>query len=202
MKSIYLIPLLLSFNAYASCIDANSQEITKTIVKKQTKRTQEPGRLVIIHEEELSQDISDASNSIPDEECLDDLELVANQELETDNRVELYDDVEPLLLNYQFDKYKLTKKQVELINRFIYQGDSGAIVIEGHADSQGEEDYNNTLSFRRASEVRKYIEKRFGDEYVIKVVAYGESEPECSVQENKVTGCNRRVNVYFSSKTL
>lgn len=70
------------------------------------------------------------------------------------------------------------------------------VVIEGHADHQGEDDYNNTLSYRRASEVKKYIEKNHSSSSVSDLIAYGESKPVCSIELNKIDGCNRRVIIY------
>ncbi len=66
------------------------------------------------------------------------------------------------------------------------------LVIEGHTDARGSENYNQRLSARRAQSVKKYLENKFDiAENRMVVAGMGESEPLPDVNPN--AAINRRV---------
>jgi outer membrane protein OmpA-like peptidoglycan-associated protein len=72
------------------------------------------------------------------------------------------------------------------------------IHIEGHTDSSSTEEFNKTLSDKRADAVKKALEKRRVSTAKMTVVGFGESQlrfPAESTEEEKAA--NRRVDVWF-----
>ena len=71
-----------------------------------------------------------------------------------------------------------------------------SIVLSGHADSTGTEEYNNTLSLKRANAVKGYLVKNSNiSPERIAVGAYGESLPIASNDTKEERALNRRVEI-------
>ena len=69
------------------------------------------------------------------------------------------------------------------------------LVIEGHTDSTGADDYNMELSQRRAEAVKAYLVERGIDAALIEAVGKGESEPIADNAADDGRQANRRVRV-------
>ncbi len=67
-------------------------------------------------------------------------------------------------------------------------------LIEGHTDSAGSADYNQTLSERRAQSAQRYLVKQFGIE-PDKLIAVGKGESEPYDREHPTANVNRRVRL-------
>jgi outer membrane protein OmpA-like peptidoglycan-associated protein len=68
--------------------------------------------------------------------------------------------------------------------------------IEGHTDSVGPRDANQTLSERRAATVRDYLVRRFGvDASRLEIVGRGEDDPLIPAGDEVAERRNRRVQV-------
>lgn len=65
--------------------------------------------------------------------------------------------------------------------------------IEGHADSTGDERYNQQLSLRRAESVRQYLISQGIDEIRLSIAGYGESKPIDTNDTREGRANNRRV---------
>ncbi len=71
-----------------------------------------------------------------------------------------------------------------------------SVILAGHADSIGSEDYNNILSLRRAEAVKKYLVEKTGvasQRFILK--AYGKSKPAAPNDTEEGRALNRRVLV-------
>lgn len=80
----------------------------------------------------------------------------------------------------------------------IDQGDSRAIVIEGHTDSRGDEGTNMTLSQQRAEAVRSFLITSGVPAERITAVGRGESAPVASNDTAEGRANNRRVELILS----
>jgi outer membrane protein OmpA-like peptidoglycan-associated protein len=70
------------------------------------------------------------------------------------------------------------------------------IVVEGHTDWMGSDEYNDDLSFRRASTVRRYLVKTYGlNAAALIAIGYGERRPVRSNSTDAGRLKNRRVEV-------
>lgn len=205
MKHSFFLLLFVGTSAYGSCIDISDDVVTKKVIKRQVIRTQVSGKLMERGIENIDENLASIDGQVidgaPCEEPLASDSLKDDESLiKGDGQDQLGEElIVPLVLNYEFDKYRLTKSHILLLKDYINSSHFSHIIIDGHADTQGEETYNNNLSLRRAREVELFIKKLHGGEFDISVVGYGEDYPVCSTKQNKRDGCNRRVNVFLST---
>lgn len=66
------------------------------------------------------------------------------------------------------------------------------VVIEGHADERGTNEYNLVLGERRAQAIKRYLVAGGIDEGRIKIVSYGEEKPFCRDRQERCWQENRR----------
>jgi outer membrane protein OmpA-like peptidoglycan-associated protein len=72
--------------------------------------------------------------------------------------------------------------------------DKAIINVEGHTDSDGSNEYNQTLSERRAWSVKSYLVQKFGiDPNRLVIVGYGEEAPIATNDNDAGKAVNRRV---------
>ena len=83
------------------------------------------------------------------------------------------------------------------VAEFVRLFSPGKLVVEGHTDDDGPDDYNKQLSEDRASVVRQYLigTYDFITERMIDAIGYGEEHPiaENDTDENKAL--NRRIEI-------
>lgn len=100
------------------------------------------------------------------------------KETDTELRIELAADV-----LFDFDKATLLPKAEDTLAKaaaFIRERASGAVRIEGHTDSKGDDSYNQKLSRRRAESVRQwFVRNGFGGQQ-FSVSGLGETRPVAS----------------------
>jgi outer membrane protein OmpA-like peptidoglycan-associated protein len=82
---------------------------------------------------------------------------------------------------------------------FLGKYSDRSVVIEGHTDSVGSEDYNSSLSERRAESVRGYLLKRGVDAPRITTQGMGESAPVATNDSAGGRQQNRRVEIIVSN---
>ena len=69
------------------------------------------------------------------------------------------------------------------------------ILVEGHTDSSGSEEYNQALSERRAKSVADYAVGQGVSSDRFEIVGYGESQPATTNQTKEGMAQNRRVEI-------
>lgn len=74
------------------------------------------------------------------------------------------------------------------------------ILVAGHADSRGSEEYNQKLSERRADSVKDYLMLNGVERYRIDAVGYGEMRPRASNETPEGRQLNRRVEIQVKAK--
>jgi outer membrane protein OmpA-like peptidoglycan-associated protein len=75
-----------------------------------------------------------------------------------------------------------------------------AVVIQGHTDSTGSEEYNQALSDRRAVAVKNHLTLRGVDADRVTTLALGESTPRASNDTDAGRRMNRRVDILLKAK--
>jgi len=102
------------------------------------------------------------------------------------------------LINFDFDSSEIDQDSFNLLDEFGYALKNGlfnsVIMITGHTDSKGPDEYNQQLSEERAQSVAEYLMGSHGiipDRLIIK--GFGEKQPiaENNTEENRTL--NRRV---------
>ena len=93
----------------------------------------------------------------------------------------------PKLL-FDFDSAELRPESIEEFERLVnFMGDVpfATVLIEGHTDSKGTEEYNQALSDRRAKAVFDYLTSRGVDPARLSSIGYGETKP---IAPNEIDG--------------
>ena len=88
------------------------------------------------------------------------------------------------------------QKNLQWLNRWT----STKIMIEGHADSRGTNEYNLALGERRADAVRDYLVSLGLSEDRMTIVSKGEEQPFCTDESESCWQQNRRGHFIFTAK--
>lgn len=98
-------------------------------------------------------------------------------------------------IHFDFDKYNLRPDAIEVLTRnaeMLLKHPEINIVIEGHCDERGTDEYNLALGERRAAAARDFL-VRFGiDKSRISIVSYGEERPLDPRSNEEAWAKNRR----------
>jgi len=86
---------------------------------------------------------------------------------------------------------------LDAVKQEVDRNPPGAINIVGHADTSGAQDYNQRLSFRRATSVRDALVERGISESMLKIDGKGENELLVPTPDNIREPANRRANISF-----
>jgi peptidoglycan-associated lipoprotein len=98
---------------------------------------------------------------------------------------------------FDFDRYDVRagdKGTLDENAKWLKSNQSALLLIEGHADERGTNEYNLALGERRAKATRDYLVSVGVDAGRITVISYGEERPTCT---EKAEGCwakNRRAH--------
>lgn len=116
--------------------------------------------------------------------------------LDKEGRVQLYG------IFFDLDKATLKEESVKQLQHVVtlMKNDPGLVLeVQGHTDDQGSDDYNLTLSQRRAETVVKYLELFGIDAGRLTPKGYGESKPVMPNTTEEGRAKNRRVELVKSS---
>lgn len=107
---------------------------------------------------------------------------------------------------FGFDSSQLTepsKKNIEDLARVLNKYDDTEILIEGHTDNKGADEYNQKLSEERAASVVNQLTARNVANKRFTIVGHGESMPVASNETEEGRKQNRRVEVaIYANKKL
>lgn len=90
---------------------------------------------------------------------------------------------------------------LQTIGRYIASQPGIDIVIDGHADSTGAMQFNDSLSVKRAEAVKQQLVRNHVNKQMIFTRGYGESAPACSNATASGKACNRRAELRFILST-
>lgn len=77
----------------------------------------------------------------------------------------------------------------------ITEYDKTLVVVGGHTDSDGSDQYNQTLSLKRAKSVAAYLQSQGVDSVRLETVGFGEQQPVASNKTAEGKQLNRRVEI-------
>ncbi|MCX5852548.1 MAG: OmpA family protein [Deltaproteobacteria bacterium] len=109
-------------------------------------------------------------------------------------------------LNVEFDTNKADVKalyhdEIGKLAEIMKKYPKATVVLEGHTDSRGSDNYNLLLSQRRVDSVRNYLIYQFGiDGARIKATGYGETRPVADNATDQGRRANRRVEAEIEYK--
>lgn len=97
----------------------------------------------------------------------------------------------------KFDLKETATKTIDSISRVLDEIPSATILIEGHTDSDGTDEYNIELSKNRCMSVKERLKaaSKNYDRFNFEVKAYGESKPRVPNDSPENKQLNRRVEI-------
>lgn len=99
---------------------------------------------------------------------------------------------------FDFDKYNLRPDAVETLKKdadvLIHKLPNVKIIIEGHCDERGSEEYNLALGDKRANAAKDFLVKLGVDPSRIRTISYGEEKPFALGHNEKAWALNRRAH--------
>jgi len=101
-------------------------------------------------------------------------ELIRKQLAEEIKRFEAED------IHFDFDKYNIRPDAAEILKKkaeWLLKNPQVHILIEGHCDERGTEEYNLALGERRANSAKRFLVNLGVDPERISIISYGEERP-------------------------
>ena len=105
------------------------------------------------------------------------------------------------IIYFDFDKTKLSETSINSIKDFLkkHESEIDEYLIVGHTDTKGTNNYNYTLSIKRAEVVQNLLIKNNIQESKIKILGKGEESPAILTPDNTKHPANRRVEIKKSN---
>jgi peptidoglycan-associated lipoprotein len=100
-------------------------------------------------------------------------------------------------VHFDFDRYDIRPGDAQILDehaRWMRAHRAFLIVIEGHADERGTNEYNLALGERRATAVLQYLAARGVATTRMRIVSYGEERPLCTERTEGCWARNRRAH--------
>jgi len=106
-----------------------------------------------------------------------------------------------LVINFDFDEYKIKAdssiKILNKISRLLRLHSELNVIITGHTDNYGSEEYNLNLSEQRASFAANFLEQSGVDNARLEIKGYGDNKPVADNVTTKGRLRNRRIEFEF-----
>ncbi|MFZ6017446.1 MAG: peptidoglycan-associated lipoprotein Pal [Nitrospirota bacterium] len=120
---------------------------------------------------------------------------VETKEVETPKYIEergIFQDI-----HFDFDRYEIrpdAKPALQTTASWLLKNTSAKILIEGHCDERGTNEYNLALGDRRAKATRDYLTALGVTSGRIEMISYGEEKPLCTEHNEACWWKNRRAH--------
>jgi peptidoglycan-associated lipoprotein len=98
-------------------------------------------------------------------------------------------------IHFDFDKYDLKPKAMMILDEkaaYLREHPEVRVLIEGHCDERGTNEYNLALGDRRANSAKNYLIRSGVTESRITTISYGEEQPLCMQHAESCWWKNRR----------
>lgn len=133
---------------------------------------------------------------VPEEKVTEEqIAKIETREMEVPKYVEekgLFKDI-----HFDFDKYDIrpdAKPILESVADWLFKNKSAMLLIEGHCDERGTNEYNLALGDRRAKATKEYLIALGVPSGRIQIMSYGEEKPLCSEKTEECWQMNRRAH--------
>ena len=105
-------------------------------------------------------------------------------------------------IHFDFDKSDIRPDAARILDAnidWMKSNPQAAILIEGHCDERGTNEYNIALGDRRAKATMSYLAARGVSAARMTMISYGEERPVCTLRNEDCWAKNRRAQ--FLAKT-
>lgn len=107
------------------------------------------------------------------------------------------------IIYFDYDKSVVPDDALALIgahSEYITRSSGRRVILEGHADERGSNEYNLALGQRRADAVREVLLANGVPEGQIETLSFGEESPRASGQNEGAWAENRRVEIRYHNE--
>jgi peptidoglycan-associated lipoprotein len=106
-------------------------------------------------------------------------------------------------VHFDLDRAQIRSREARLLQdnvRWLKSHRDAVLMIGGHADERGSEEYNMRLGERRADAVRKYLIGQGVEAGRITTSSHGEGRPVCNERTEACWGKNRRAEFQVKAR--
>jgi peptidoglycan-associated lipoprotein len=184
MKKIFVMVVLLSVFLITGCAD-------KKVVRPVQQEIQQQQQPVAAPKE-----TAERKGLIKPEERITEQQLA---KIETKDELAKYKEESGLFkdIYFDFDKYDVqedAKAILQNVASWLLKNNSAKILVEGHCDERGTNEYNLALGDRRSRAVRDYLVALGIGSNRIETISYGEEKPVCAEKTEECWAKNRRAH--------
>ena len=107
-------------------------------------------------------------------------------------------------IEFEFDSTVIKQRSYEILDKVAEVLNSNSkikLVIEGHTDQVGSNEYNDWLSGARTSAIKDYLVSRGVTSESIKTFGHGSRKPITAVDTPEGRACNRRITMKFTKRS-
>jgi peptidoglycan-associated lipoprotein len=100
-------------------------------------------------------------------------------------------------INFDFDKYDIRPGDAKTLDSnagWLKSNPNHLVLIEGHCDERGTNEYNLALGERRAKSTMNYLVSQGVQASRITIISYGEERPVCNEHNEECWAKNRRAH--------
>jgi peptidoglycan-associated lipoprotein len=100
-------------------------------------------------------------------------------------------------IQFDFDKYDIRPSDAKTLDgnaSWLKSNPNHLVLIEGHCDERGTNEYNLALGERRAKSTMNYLVSQGVQASRITIISYGEERPVCSQKTEECWARNRRAH--------
>jgi peptidoglycan-associated lipoprotein len=106
-------------------------------------------------------------------------------------------------INFDFDRYDIRPGDAKVLDEnatWMKSNPNSLILIEGHCDERGTNEYNLALGERRAKSTMNYLVSQGVQSNRITLISYGEERPQCSEKTDACWAKNRRAHFLVKAR--
>jgi len=107
----------------------------------------------------------------------------------------------PSVIYFEFDSFTIAKnqkRQLVHVAQFLKNRPSVKLILEGHTDIRGTNEYNLSLGQKRSKAVGDILRLTGVQELTLEQISYGEERPVDSGTSEAAHALNRRVELQFT----
>ncbi len=103
---------------------------------------------------------------------------------------------------FDFDKYDIRPSDAKILdaNAAWLKSNNSLVLIEGHCDERGTNEYNLALGERRAKSTMNYLVAQGVQANRITIISYGEERPTCTEKTEECWTKNRRAHFLVKAR--
>ncbi|MFP3980793.1 MAG: peptidoglycan-associated lipoprotein Pal [Desulfobacterales bacterium] len=184
------------------CIVMLSLAFTVSCAKKTPETTTESEQTEAAESRDMESQ-ADTEQAAEDEDTLTEEELEARRQAEAEDREEAADARDRFVsekVYFKFDDSSLTDSAREVLRdkiQWLRNHPDACVIIEGHCDERGTDEYNLALGSRRAESVKDFLTKAGIKGSRLTTISYGEERPAEEGDNEDAWAKNRRAEFRF-----